>query len=439
MSDLAKNSVILVERAQEQIKRNLNPYIFSCIACLVIVFVIPLSITFSRPDTEPWSHRCFSDVHGDNTVEGCVDALSNGFLGIEADFHLENGSLYMKHDAEQESNQTLRDLFVALDGSPYEIYIDMKTKEPEQGFAFLLLDLLLEFKMLQKSWVGVYEVDLIKTLRRFGIKTVLRGRTRGVSGQSTAVAQWWAGTPWYSVTLAHTFVFTANSPCQYAELTWGRPSVVFVDFTSPQVRDCDAGTGVGIVSYTLWCLFAVFLFGTCALCTTHRLVRLKHLTRERRKRSLRSEEDFGEELEEDPEGERASSVIVSTADLVHDEMAITSEQDCSASVVSYGLPGTPSDANVVESPCPEQATESFASDYITVRADTGDEENANVVSTEVDPDAIAEPAPSNARIIVVSDSDNTAETDANAKAHALEATNAAPPEMEEIEDTSLQQ
>lgn len=211
MSDLAKNSAFLVGKAQEQVRRNVNPYIVSTVICLAIVFTVPLSITFSRPDTEPWSHRCYSEIYGDNTIEGCIDALQNGFLGIESDFHMANGSLYMKHDAEQESNQTLRELFTALDGFPYEIYIDMKTEEPEENFAFVLLDLLLEFKMLQKSWVGVYDDDLINTLRRFGIKTVLRGRTRGVNGQSTAVAQWWAGTPWYCAHLLNVQRFSPHN------------------------------------------------------------------------------------------------------------------------------------------------------------------------------------------------------------------------------------
>lgn len=264
---------------EKGVRFGLNPYVLSFVVCIVLVFVIPISITFSRPKSEPWSHRCISDTFGENTVAGCKDVLDHGFLGFEVDIRYENSSIYIKHDEDEVSNETLRDLFVALDGYNYQIYIDMKTEHPGDIFAFDFLSLLLEFDMLQRSFVEVYNEKLRTTLRRFDVKVIMAGHVTAVDGEAMTVAQWWIGIPWYSMTLNHIFVFTANTECQYAELQWGRPSVVLVNFTSPHVRDCDAGTGAGIAAYMLYSIVAIAAFGTCVCCCTHRCVRLRRLTR----------------------------------------------------------------------------------------------------------------------------------------------------------------
>eukprot|EP00041_Stephanoeca_diplocostata_P035434 m.1248744 g.1248744 ORF g.1248744 m.1248744 type:complete len:413 (-) comp24699_c0_seq1:4343-5581(-) len=272
-----------VEQARKHLERGvrfgLNPYVLSFVVCMVLVFVIPISITFSRPKSEPWSHRCISNNYGENTVAGCKDVVENGFLGIEVDIRYENSSIYIKHDEDEIANETLRDLFVALDGYDYQIYIDMKTEEPGDIFAFDFLSLLLEFDMLQRSFVEVYNEKLRTTLRRFDVKVIMAGHVTAVDGEAMTVAQWWIGIPWYSMTLNHIFVFTANTECQYAELQWGRPSVILVNFTQPHVRDCDAGTGAGIAAYMLYSIVAIAAFGTCVCCCTHRCVRLRRLTR----------------------------------------------------------------------------------------------------------------------------------------------------------------
>ena len=67
--------------------------------------------------------------HAMNEIKNAIQALENGYTGIEADFYYHNGCFWMDHDHYYLSNETMRQLFKALEKYNYKIWIDLKTKD----------------------------------------------------------------------------------------------------------------------------------------------------------------------------------------------------------------------------------------------------------------------------------------------------------------------
>ena len=67
-----------------------------------------------------WKHRM-------NKIQNAIQALESGYDGIEVDFHYHNGSFWMHHDHFYLTDETMKQLFKALEKYNYRIWIDLKT------------------------------------------------------------------------------------------------------------------------------------------------------------------------------------------------------------------------------------------------------------------------------------------------------------------------
>lgn len=114
-----------------------------------------------------WSHACSHSVYGSNTLEGCKQAVENGFAGIEVDAQYHGGHFYLHHDHWSLSNETLQQLLEL--NLTANLWIDLKTSDVNSMHR--LISLVSDFQ--HRLIVEVYDQNLLPALHSANI-TVAR-------------------------------------------------------------------------------------------------------------------------------------------------------------------------------------------------------------------------------------------------------------------------
>lgn len=250
-------------------------YIITVIVTIVVVISIPVSWKLNKPSSVPWSHRCYSDVFGDNTIVGCKNALDRGFSGIEVDLFYEDQTFVMKHDTYLQTNDTLEEMLRTLQNYTYGLILDFKTPFHYRHAQEKMINLLNKHQpggtIIIESQNGLYD----KFFENHGYKT---GNIRRQIGYAVDIksgtALWWEW-PYFFFSTKETYVATAKSQCDYLSFAWAKPSVILVDLTSPVIQ-CSGGKHADKTYMALWVILWCILWSFIACVVVYLIMWCQH-------------------------------------------------------------------------------------------------------------------------------------------------------------------
>lgn len=226
-----------------------------CLVSVVFVVIfIPVYWKSRHIESVPWSHRCYSTVYKENTANGCKAAVESGFQGIEIDLFYENGRCIVKHDASDNSNETLMNVVRELQNYTYSLYIDLKNTQYDKNASNEIHKALQSYPPGGKIVIEIQNAEYKSRFSQNGYKTITLGT------DVFSLDMW--HTIWPSFYFSHkeTYVFTVNTQCEYYNIAMTNPDVILVDLTSPYIS-CNHVTlkesGIPVGWVILWCLLWV--------------------------------------------------------------------------------------------------------------------------------------------------------------------------------------
>ena len=235
-----------------------EPLLIACLmGCMIIVVLVPVCWKVVQRDSVAWSHRCYSTIYNENTGNGCKDALDSGFIGIEIDVIYENNTITVRHNLGVESNETLKDILMLLQDYTYDMLIDFKTREYYLNASIDIDETLKLYPPGGKIIIETRNREYDNFFQERGYKTTMIGHYIGkdvILFSDTAF--WWAW-PAFFFTNKETYISTVETQCEYKTVAWAKPSVIFVDLTSPKIecKYSDARDTVKVIAWVLfWCV-----------------------------------------------------------------------------------------------------------------------------------------------------------------------------------------
>ena len=221
-----------------------------------------------------YSHRCWSPVWGDNSIDGCVEALSGKkpFDGIEVDVRWSNNSFWLHHDSARLATHTLKDLLSSLENATfrnYYLYLDFKTTRPGPEFAWQLRNVLDSYKRAQTSVVEVYNSSLVDPLTRVGLKVFGAGGYFTNRLRTDSILQYW-----FVSLYGKQFLFTASTQCDLDTMERAHPFAVILrrprDIANyPEWLQCEGDTDwVYIGWFALWLALCTLACLACSSATS---------------------------------------------------------------------------------------------------------------------------------------------------------------------------